>query len=239
MKRRLMVLALVAVLVAAATACFLLKPDEDGPKGQDEQRDSEPGRVEDRVSQQLVEIFPQKIGYEWFYSGFAEYGHRMRLDNISGSTESSEVLVYEISGEVDDPSGGEAPGDFSLEMEYVITKDTVTEKIIRGEKLIHVFRELELLKLPLQAGTKWQQKVEINGKEQELTAEILSAEAEEEEGPVIYRVRYTVPMEGMPDGIYVEERAFAEGTGLIHYARTLGEEYDFMFEYFIFQPEND
>ena len=66
MKRRLMVLALVAVLVAAATACFLLKPDEDGPKGQDEQRDSEPGRVEDRVSQQLVEVFPQKLDMNGF-----------------------------------------------------------------------------------------------------------------------------------------------------------------------------
>ena len=114
MKRRLTVLALAAVLVVAAAACFLLKPDKDGPKGQDGQRDPEPGKAEDRVSQQLVEIFPQEIGYEWFYSGFAEYGHRMRLDNISGSTESSEVLVYEISGEVDDPSGGEAPGISAL-----------------------------------------------------------------------------------------------------------------------------
>lgn len=239
MKNRLTVLALVAVMVVA-TACFLIKPAEDGPKGQDNgQQAPAPGGEEDRVSQQLVEIFPQEIGYEWIYSGFAEYGHRMRLDNISGSTENPEVLVYEISGEVYDPSGGEAPGDFGLEMEYVITKDTVTERIIKGEKLIHVFRELELLKLPLQAGTKWQQKVETSGGEQVLTAEILSAEAEKEEGPVIYKVRYTVPMEGMPDGIYVEERAFAEGTGVIHYARTLGEEYDFMFEYYIFQPEND
>ena len=240
MKSRLAVLALVFVLVVIATGCFLLKPAEDGPKEQDgDQRDTEPNGAEDRVSQQLVEIFPQKIGYEWIYSGFAEYGHRMRLDNISGSTESSEVLVYEISGEVYDPSGGEASGDFSLEMEYVITKDTVTERIIKGEKLIHVFRELELLKLPLQTGTKWQQKVEVNGKEQVLTAEILSAEAEEEQGPVIYKVRYTVPMEGMPDGLYVEERTFAEGKGVIHYARTLGKEYDFMFEYYLYEPEND
>ncbi|MGI6704349.1 MAG: hypothetical protein ACOX42_10130 [Clostridia bacterium] len=35
---------------------------------------------------------------------------------------------------------------------------------------------------------------------------------EEEEGPVVYRVRYSVPMEGMPEGTYVEERAFAEGS---------------------------
>jgi len=146
------------------------------------------------------------------------------------------VLVYEVSGEVDDPSGGEAQGDFSLEMEYIITKDTATEKIIRGEKLIHVFDELQILKLPLQPGTKWEQKVKTDGGEEVLTAEILSAEAEEEGGPVVYRVRYTVPMEDMPDGLYVEERAFAEGKGLIHYARTLGKEYDFMFEYFLFEP---
>ena len=189
MKNRLTVLALVAVMVVA-TACFLIKPAEDGPKGQDNgQQAPAPGGEEDRVSQQLVEIFPQEIGYEWIYSGFAEYGHRMRLDNISGSTENPEVLVYEISGEVYDPSGGEAPGDFGLEMEYVITKDTVTERIIRGEKLIHVFSELELLKLPLQAGTKWQQKVEINSEEQELTAQILRAGHRIVEVPISYRGR--------------------------------------------------
>jgi len=235
MKKILTVLLVVAALAAAYYG--FLKPAEEGPEGKNNGTQTPgPGKAEDRVSQQLVEVFPQRIGYEWFYSGFAEYGHRMRLDNISGSTENSEVLVYEVSGEVDDPSGGEAQGDFSLEMEYIITKDTATEKIIRGEKLIHVFDELQILKLPLQPGTKWEQKVKTDGGEEVLTAEILSAEAEEEGGPVVYRVRYTVPMEDMPDGLYVEERAFAEGKGLIHYARTLGKEYDFMFEYFLFEP---
>ena len=239
MKSRLAVLVLAAVLVIAA-AYALMKPAGDGPDGQGGGRQAPgPDGAQDRVSQQLVELFPQRIGYEWFYSGFAEYGHRMRLDNISGNTDNPEILVYEISGEVDDPSGGEAPGDFSLEMEYIITKDTVTERIIRGEKLIHVFDELQLLKLPLQPGTKWDQEVNTGGSEAVLTAEILSAEVEEEEGQVVYRVRYTVPMEDMPDGLYVEERAFAEGTGVVHFARTLGKEYDFMFEYFIFEPGND
>jgi hypothetical protein len=239
MKSRLMVLALVAVLAAALVYVYM-NSDGDDPFGEKDTGQSPgPADGDDRVSQQLVDIFPRQIGYEWFYSGFAEYGHRMKLDNISGSTDSPEVLVYEVSGEVDDPSGGEASGDFGLEMEYVITKDTVTERIVRGEKLIHLFDELQLLRLPLEKGTEWEQRIETDDGEAVLTAEILSADVEEEEGPVVYRVRYSVPMEGMPKGIYVEERAFAEGAGLVYYARTLGEEYDFMFEYFIFQPEND
>ncbi|MDD2574190.1 MAG: hypothetical protein WCS98_05195 [Bacillota bacterium] len=239
MKTRLAFLVMIVVL-AIALAYGCLSSDRNGPAGENGVGQTpEPPNGDERVSQQLVDIFPRQIGHEWFYSGFAEYGHRMKLDNISGSTDSPEVLVYEISGEVDDPSDGEATGDFGLELEYVITKDTVTERINRGEKLIHVFQELQLLRLPLEPGTKWKQKVDTDGEEAVLTAEILSAEIEEEEGPVVYRVRYSVPMEGMPEGTFIEERAFAEGAGLVYYARTLGEEYDFMFEYFIFQPEND
>jgi hypothetical protein len=237
MKGRYMIALLLAVL-AAALLYIGMNPVGNGQNGEpDDQVQPRDQNQSERVSQQLVDIFPERIGYEWHYSGFAEYAHYMRLDNISGNTGNTEILVYEISGEVDDPSGGEAPGDFGLEMEYRITSDTVTESIIRGEKLIHVFEELQLLKLPLETGNRWEQTVETDEGEAVLTAEVLSAEPEEEEGPTVYRVRYSVPMEGMPDGVYIEERAFTEGVGVTYYARTLGDEYDFLFEYYIFYPD--
>lgn len=236
MKREYMIIVLLAMLVVVFVYLGP-NPDQSGQNdGAEDEIQSSPPSQGDRVSQQLVDIFPERIGYEWHYSGFAEYGHHMKLDNISGSIDESEILVYEVSGQVDDPSDGEAPGDFDFELEYRITSDTVTERIMQGEKLIHVFKELELLKLPLEAGSRWDQTVEVEGKEADLTAEILSAGPEEEEGPTIYRVRYSMPMEDMPDGLYIEERAFTEGVGITYYARTLGDEYDFLFEYYIFDP---
>ncbi len=236
MKSKYIVAVLLAVLAAALIYVYM-NPGENGPVGENNSQQNSPLQdPRERVSQQLAGIFPQRIGYEWFYSGFAEYGHRMKLDNISGNTDNPEILVYEVSGEVDDPSGGEAPGDFGLELEYRITSDTVLERIIRGEKLAHMFKELQLLKLPLESGSRWEQTVESSGKEVVLTAEILSAE-KKEDGPDVYKVRYSVPMEGMPDGIYIEERTFTEGVGVTSFARTLGEDYDFMFEYSIFEPD--
>lgn len=247
MRTKLTILTLIA-LVAIAFAFIYSNPGQNGPGSDDGVGwPWGPSDNGERVSQQLVNIFPQQIGYEWFYSGFAEYSHHMKLDNIYSSTDNPEVLVYEISGTVGDPSDGEASGDFGLELEYIITKDCITERILRGEKLPHMFHELQLLKLPLEPGAKWEQKIETGEKEVTLTAEILSIEAErssfavaglfvEAENPIVYRVRYSVPMEGMSEGLYIEERTFVEGAGISYYERTLGEEYDFMFEYTAFTP---
>ncbi len=255
MKIRLRILILAVVLAVAFVYAYKNSDWDDPSKENGTGWFPRPSGGE-RVSQQLVDLFPQRIGYEWFYSGFAEYSHRMELNSIYSDMNAPETLVYKISGTVDDVSDGEGSGDFGLELEYIITEDTVTERIIRGEKLPNMFNEIKILKLPLEIGSKWEQEVNVDGKKATMVSDILPLDMEDstedgmdngmdndtdddEDGPTIYRVRYSVPMEGMPDGVYVEERAFAKGKGIIYYARTLGEEYDSMFRYFAFEPNNN
>ncbi len=239
MQRRLTVLILAAVLIMAFAYIYKNYGWDDSKEGNGFGQLPEYPNGGERVSQQMVDIFPRRIGHEWFYSGFAEYSHRMRLDSIHGNTDNTETLVYKVSGMVDDVSDGEASGDFSFELEYIITKDTVIERIIRGEKLPNMFNEMQILKLPLETGAKWEQKIDIDGEEMIMIAEVLSAELEKEIGTILYKMRYSVPMPGMPRGIYTEERAFAKGKGLIYYSRTLEEESGLMFQYSAFERDND
>lgn len=179
-------------------------------------------------AKELVEMLPLKAGDQYFYNGFAEYGHLQRIDRID---EEAEKKIYHITGMVDDPSGGEATGDFTLEMQYVVDAEKITEKILQGQKLPHKIPELEVLRMPLEKGNRWEQKMLMNGKEETLQAVIESVDVDPQDKIETYTVVYTVPMAGMPEDTYKEIRTYKKGVGLYHFESTLGKEYDFMFNY--------
>ncbi|MDF2547996.1 MAG: LysM domain protein [Anaerosolibacter sp.] len=176
----------------------------------------------------LLEMLPTETGDQYFYNGFAEYGHIQQIDRID---EEEGKRIYHVVGMVDDPSGGEATGDFTLEMQYVVDGEKITEKILQGQKLPHKIPELEVLRLPLEEGNQWEQKMLINGTEETLKAEIESVDIDPQDKRDTYTVVYTVPMAGMPNDTYKEIRTYKKGVGLYHFESTLGKEYDFMFNY--------
>ena len=70
-----------------------------------------------RYNEEIKTLLPSKEGFVWYYSGFAEYDHKISLDFVEkkgGST------VYTISGEVGDVSGGESQKDYSLNITYTV-----------------------------------------------------------------------------------------------------------------------
>lgn len=115
-------------------------------------------KIEDfsQENAELQKLLPEQKGFQWVYSGFAEYGHRMELVSL-GSTPQGEK-AYHLTGQVDDVSAGEAKGDFSLNIDYII-QDGVLIQRKNAEKMLDTFKEIELIRTPLQQGTKWEQTV--------------------------------------------------------------------------------
>lgn len=190
-----------------------------------EGKDRETGSKVSAETEDLLKVFPQQVGTEWIYNGFAEYGHKMRLDVISHLQDGG--TRHLLTGTVDDMSGGESKKDFSLQLEYTFTAEGIREKIQKGDMMPHKIADMIVLKAPLQAGTKWSQEVTLDGKTVTLQAEILETVKETSDDTNVYKVRYTAKASGYPDDVYVETRSYQEGKGLIQFENTYNNEITF------------
>ncbi|MCX7922349.1 MAG: hypothetical protein N3B21_10135 [Clostridia bacterium] len=223
MKKFAIILILVCTLMAGATACNGGGANDTGTGSE---KSADVVKKPD-YSKELLKMFPDKVGTEWIYSGFAEYGHQMTLDERSKVA--NKGYEIKISGNIFDMSDGEAKGDFSLALKYVFSDEAVKEIVEKGEKLPHKIKEFEILRGPLKLGNSWTQNVIINGKETELKAEILEDTVEKDSNKRVIKVRYTAKVDGMPDGIYKETRTFKEGAGLVHFENTFDQNIEFIY----------
>src|SRR5690625_54519 len=94
----------------------------------------------------LTQLLPYKTGYTWTYNGAVEYGHRMNLKLID---EKAVKAIYTVEGEVDDVSGGESGKDYSLDVTYTVTSDTLVQEVESETMMDNNFEEIELIQMPL------------------------------------------------------------------------------------------
>ncbi|TYP58543.1 hypothetical protein [Thermosediminibacter litoriperuensis] len=169
--------------------------------------DKKPPQQAKPLSRELTELLPEKAGFRWVYSGFAEYGHTMELRSIvRGET----AARYEVEGEVIDVSGGEAEGDFGLRVEYEVKNGSLRMRK-DSEKMMDNFSELELIRLPLKKGTQWEQKAQHkDGREYRLTCTIQKVE-DDPQGKI-----YTVVYKDKDSDFY-EKRRIQENWGVISF----------------------
>lgn len=215
MMRKLLSIFTAVVLYMSLTACW------------------DTGEDKDKVSSltQYVSYFPDKVGTEWIYNGFAEYGHTVKLDKIENTADGK--VEYTINGKVADMSGGEAKGDFNVSLRYIFSGDNVKEVVVKGEKLPHKIKELIVLKEPISKGNTWTQKAAIDGVNTQINAEILEIKENDQDGKTI-KVQYTGDVEHMPGGVYREVRVFKEKTGLISFENTFNRDIEFNYSLFHF-----
>src|SRR5690625_7624509 len=93
----------------------------------------------------LTQLLPYKTGYTWTYNGAVEYGHRMNLKLID---EKADKAIYTVEGEVDDVSGGESGKDYSLDVTYTVTSDTLGQEGESETMMDNIFEEIELIQKP-------------------------------------------------------------------------------------------
>ncbi|WZL73492.1 hypothetical protein QBE52_01805 [Clostridiaceae bacterium 35-E11] len=220
MRRKMIPIWIAILILGLLTGCGKAEVPQDS-------HDSAQSKI-NPPSKKLLSIFPHEKDTTYIYNGFAEYGHVIEIDNVE---EKEAETIYDIIGEVGDPSGGEAPGNFDIKLQYIVDHEKITEKIIQGERLPHKIPELQVLKLPLKTGSTWDQKIVIDGKEEILKAEIEFVRKDETDDTETYGVVYRVPMKDMPNEMYEERRVFKRGVGLYSFENTIGKEYDFNFGY--------
>ncbi|MCR3920987.1 MAG: GerMN domain-containing protein [Firmicutes bacterium] len=193
------------LLLFALTGCGK-DPDPTPPGNQDPDPTPEP-----TIAQELVALLPE-AGYEWIYNGFAEYGHEMRLDSID---EEAGKKIYHVTGEVFDPSGGEAQRDFALTIRYEIDEDSLVQIKDEEAMLDSIFDRLTLIKMPLSVGTSWEEQVtDQEGAQKTIIGTI--TEIAQAEGQATYRVRYEDQ-----GSDYWEERLLRQGAGVQTFERLL------------------
>lgn len=180
------------------------------------QKPAPQGQTEVTETEGLEAVLPKEIGYFWVYSGFADYGHNMRIDSID---KQEKEQIYHFTGGVEDLSDGEAKADFSIDGQYIIKDQILVQKLAKAEMMMDTFTEIELLRLPLEKDAKWEQTVRDKaGKEYQLACTI-SEIKEAEDGKV-----YTVQYQDKNSNFY-EKRQIKEKQGVISFEKLwMGDE---------------
>jgi len=163
-----------------------------------------------KVDRELKSLLPGQAGFEWRYSGFAEYDHYMKLN----STETQGAATrYLISGEVGDPSGGESQRDFNLQIVYTIDKGVWIQEKQEEMMMDSEFDKLEILRGPIQKGTKWtQQQVDKEGQSRTLDCTIEDIRTEQ-------GLRTFVVVYQDTGSAYYEKREIREGKGIVMFEK--------------------
>lgn len=178
--------------------------------------------------QQLSALLPKNNGFVWNYEGFAEYSHQMKLNKITDNTLNR---VYDITGEVGDPSGGESQLDRNLSIKYTISGNKLVQEKNESTMLDSKYNKMTLIQTPLTAGTFWTENVvDKKGRSTSIGAFIKKVEIAND-GSKQYTVRYDDSKSS-----YYEERVIKEGIGVINFEKLLElQDGNFPVSYFLFE----
>lgn len=219
-------------MIFSLTAC---KKEDARDINKDEVNIKESKFYEDNI--EITKLLPEKENYKWIYSGFAEYGHKMILTDIEKNEKIKKpediMFTYKIEGEVDDVSGGEAKGDFSLDIRYEIGKGEMKQIKKEEHMLDSKFDEITIIKTPLEKGNSWtEKKTDSEGREYNIKASI--EDIIEKDNRKIYVVKYEDT-----NSKYYERRKIEEGIGIIAFETVYITE-DGMFDigYSIYREES-
>lgn len=180
------------------------------------------GSKESFYSQQLVEIFPQKMGLQQLFSGYAEYGHVQTLKEAH-ETETTFELLFE--GEMRDGRGDSERRFFQLTYEF--TDEAVIEHVqnsdpynqLHNSKLFNsIIPNKVILKLPLEVGNSWDETFSYRGQEYTARTEIIRVDSLEN-GEKEYETLTSVKgIEEYYNECYKENRVFRTNRGMTSFS---------------------
>lgn len=157
----------------------------------------------------LRALLPGKKGFQWQYSGFAEYAMTLELKSVEPSGSGTR---YTAEGSVADMSAGEATGDFSVRVTYTALPGVLRQELVGEKAMDNTFPDIELIRAPLAAGTAWSQEVKTAGGEVVLDCAVDSVK--DSPGRKVYEVSYR-----QRGGDYFELREITEGLGVTSFQK--------------------
>jgi hypothetical protein len=158
----------------------------------------------------LAALLPDKTGFQWQYSGFAEYAMAMSLKNIS---QSGNETLYTTEGSVADMSGGaEASGDFTVRITYTVSPGILKQNLEGQKAMDSGIPEIELVRAPLAQGTQWRQQVKLDGRDIVLDCTITGVKTKNNRK--VYSISYK-----QQGSDYYELRDVTEGLGVTSFQK--------------------
>jgi len=157
----------------------------------------------------LAKLLPHEEGFQWHYFGFAEYGHEMTLSAI---TPGPDRITYDVTGRVYDLSDGESGNDFSLSVTYTVDAHSLVQEKT-APMMMDSFDRMELIRLPLEEGSDWQQTVPDSSGE-DVTLICTIEKVEEKPAGAVYTVLYQDTASE-----YYERREIQEDNGVIRFEK--------------------
>src|SRR5690625_1255253 len=210
--KRILTLFIMTISLMFITACGNNNEQNETAKKEnaelEQEADEEKTDQDEEAALPLTQLLPYKTGYTWTYNGAVEYGHQMHLKSID---EKADKTIYTVEGDVDDVSGGESGKDYSLDITYTVTSDSLIQEVKSETMMDNNFEEIELIQMPLEEGTEWTQ-TQTNAEGEEVTFES-SIEAVEEDGE---QKIYTVTYEDT-NSDYYQKREIKEGVGVLSF----------------------
>jgi hypothetical protein len=173
--------------------------------------------VEHSSSVETEDLLPEYNNYHWTYTGSVEYGHDMAIENIIVNQASTQYIV---NGSVHDMSDGESDNDFSINLEYIVESDVITQNKDEEVMLDSKYDEIELIRTPLEEGTTWNQTVE-NPNGEMTTLESTITMVENKDNNLVFTIRYEDT-----NSDYYEERKIEEGVGVTYFEKLMFNEGD-------------
>ncbi|MBM7582757.1 hypothetical protein JOD02_001626 [Caldicoprobacter guelmensis] len=201
---------------------------QNNGQGQEDEPDQTAGNKEMLGIEEITQLLPARPDYQWSYNGFAEYGHRMVLQDIS---KQDDVIIYHVKGEVDDMSGGESNQDLSFSVTYTVKPGVLIQNKTGRAMMDTSFKDLELIRTPLQKGNSWiQETTKEDGTP--VTLKTTITDVKEENGQKIYTVVYKDTQSE-----YYEKREIKEGVGVLSYEKLyMDPNGNFTIGYYIYYP---
>ena len=192
--------------------------------------DEQPEEAMKPYSSDLASIFPSEKEQEFVFEGLAEYAHSETIKEIE---EEEEMLTLYIEGRFFDARGPEYEEGRVFNKKYFIDNDSVTEVIDNKDPLredgfdnsLHsIVPNQVVLKLPLEVNNSWEQEFEYNGEAYTAITTIVGISTIN--SAIQYETKLVV--EGIADyidNIYVEERVYQEGKGLVSFANVFNRKF--------------
>lgn len=218
-KQALYLLTAILLIALLACSCNKVPTTESGtPVPTEETVTLKPGTVASPTAttnneqSELLNLLPKDEGYKWIYNGFVDYSHEMTLESITQDNESDNT-IYDIKGMVEDLSDGESNKDFSMSLRYIVGKFTLSQEITGEMVMDSDFESIQLVKLPLEKGSTWEQ--EVTGQDgSTVNLNCTIKEVSEEDGKKVYTILYQDT-----DSDYYENRTIMEGMGVIAFEK--------------------
>jgi len=209
--KRIINLLFIIIITVSISACSLTAQNKPSPQGTNIIANNVKN-INTSTLQELSSLLPYRENFQWKYEGFAEYGHFMKLDYIERTA--SEIR-YNLSGTVDDMSGGESKVDSSLKITYILANNAITQKKSEKRMLDSKFDSIELARVPLMKGEKWSQNV-LDKTGKTVVLDCVITDITIDNGQKIYSIYYKDRTSS-----YYEKRKIKQGVGVIWFEKLL------------------